>query len=32
MDNKEAIGMLIGLLAFGTMISGAILIALIIVL
>jgi len=32
MDNKEAIGMLVGLLAFGAVISAAILIAVIVVL
>jgi hypothetical protein len=32
MDNEEAIGMLVGLVAFGAVISGAILIAVIMVL
>ena len=32
MDNKEAIGMLVGLVVFGAVISGAILIAVIVVL
>ena len=32
MDNKETIGMLVGLVVFGAVISGAILIAVIVVL